>query len=421
MNEPSGAPRVETLALDEVIREAIAAAERSPDAGPRDRMVFLGNHHQSFPTAVVKDPILEPVDKVVWMAIMLAVRDTGGHIAFPGYDALGRIANVASRSTVARAIAILRATRWLTLCARRRQINGRFTGHVYALHDEPIPLADALHLDNHYLLFLQDARNHGHRRVATVSRAVLDSIDEDIKSGDDLFERADPIEQRINSAVSDEGSIAGRFFSVTSASIEGLRHDLRRSNRCDKYHDQNLVTADHRDQISNLSSSSINNKKTTTTASNIDVSNFDLHGNNGAPLIFPNRLCDEHRTTAIRHLSTLKPEQRQPILDELEGRFTAETKGMKPVYDELSFVQSLCTLMRKRKFKPNLGIRVREKREAINAREKASSERPSICPQSETEEERQQRIATTRFRLSKIREILRATPAIENQNLTQQS
>ena len=172
MNERTAIPRVETLALEAVIQEAVAAAEASINDGPFDRMVFLGNHHQSIPVAVVKDPVLEPVDKLVWMVIMLAVQDTGSHTAFPGYDAIGRMANVASRSTIARAIAILRATRWLTLCARRRRLNGRFRGHVYALHDEPIPLVDALHLDSHYLSFLRNALDHGHRRVAAVARAA---------------------------------------------------------------------------------------------------------------------------------------------------------------------------------------------------------------------------------------------------------
>ena len=38
-------------------------------------------------------PVLEPVDKLVWMAIMLGVQETGGNTAFPGYEAIGRIAN----------------------------------------------------------------------------------------------------------------------------------------------------------------------------------------------------------------------------------------------------------------------------------------------------------------------------------------
>ena len=121
MNEVPAALRPETLALDALIRAVVAKVEASEDSGPPDRMVFLGNRHQSFPTAVIEDRVLEPVDKVVWMVISLAVRETGGDTAFPGYEAIGRMANVSSRSTIARAIAILRATRWLTLCARSRR------------------------------------------------------------------------------------------------------------------------------------------------------------------------------------------------------------------------------------------------------------------------------------------------------------
>ena len=117
MNEGPAAIRSETLALDALIQETVAQAEASTGQGPADRMLFLGNRHQSFPTAVIKDSVLEPVDKLVWMVIMLSVHETGGNTAFPGYEAIGKMVNVSSRSTIARAIAILRATRWLTLCA----------------------------------------------------------------------------------------------------------------------------------------------------------------------------------------------------------------------------------------------------------------------------------------------------------------
>jgi hypothetical protein len=124
MNEQDRSVRPETLALDELIKETIARVEASPDGDATDTMLFLGNRHQSFPTAVIKDPVLEPVDKLVWMVIMLAVRETGGNTAFPGYDAIAGMANVSSRSTTARAIAILRASRWLTLCGRMRKASG---------------------------------------------------------------------------------------------------------------------------------------------------------------------------------------------------------------------------------------------------------------------------------------------------------
>ncbi|HFD86428.1 MAG TPA: helix-turn-helix domain-containing protein, partial [Gammaproteobacteria bacterium] len=201
MNEDPVVIRSETRALDALIQATIAQAEASTDQGSADRMLFLGNRHQSFPTAVVNDPVLEPVDKLVWMVIMLSVRETGGSTAFPGYEAIGKMVNVSSRSTIARAIAILRATRWLTLCARVRKTSGRFRGNVYALHDEPLPLADALHLDSDYMSFLAHSLGHGHARVRRVAQAVLDSIDEDIQIGQDVCAHDHPIEQRIQSTV----------------------------------------------------------------------------------------------------------------------------------------------------------------------------------------------------------------------------
>lgn len=414
MNERAATLRVETVALDAVIQEAVAAAEASINDGPFDRMVFLGVHHQSVPVAVVKDPVLEPVDKLVWMVIMLAVQDTGSHTAFPGYDAIGRMANIASRSTIARAVAILRATRWLTLCARRRQINGRFRGHVYALHDEPIPLVDALHLDSHYLSFLRNAQDHGHRRVAAVARAVLDSIDDDIKAGGDAYVQPHPIERRLRSTISNDGSVSGRSFSLTRDSVQRLRHDLRQPRTSRPHHDQNSNTADHHGQISNLSSSS-NNKNTTTTKK--DNSKFDTKGENDAPLIFPKRLGDDHRDTAMRYLETLQPEQRQPVLDELEGRFNAEAKGMKPVYDELSFLQSLCNLTRRGKFRPNLGLRVREARDNQAHHNEIALRRAAERPAKETGDERQVRVSESRARLAELRKVLVGAPVIKNQNV----
>ena len=111
MNDTPPTLRSDTLALDALIKAAIARVETTAGSGPAESMLFLGNRHQAFPTAVISDPVLEPVDKLVWMVIMLAVGETGGHTAFPGYAAIGTMANVASRSTIARAIAILRATR----------------------------------------------------------------------------------------------------------------------------------------------------------------------------------------------------------------------------------------------------------------------------------------------------------------------
>jgi len=190
MDEPASGVRAHAQALDALIREAVVRAQAGKEGVESDAMLFLGNRHQSFPALMVRDPVLEPVDKLVWMAIMLTVYRSTGNTAFPGHDAIGRIANISSRSTVARAIAVLRATRWLTLCARVRSARGRFSGNVYALHDEPLGLADALHLDDGYMAFLEASLNHIHARVRAVVRAVLDSMDEDIGAGRDVLARS---------------------------------------------------------------------------------------------------------------------------------------------------------------------------------------------------------------------------------------
>ena len=231
MNEAPAVIRSETLALDALIQETIAQAEALTDQGSADRMLFLGNRHQSFPTAVIKDPVLEPIDKLVWMVIMLSVHETGGNTAFPGYEAIGKMVNVSSRSTIARAIAILRATRWLTLCARLRKTSGRFRGVVYALHDEPVPLVDALHLDANYMSFLDHSRGHGHARVRTVAQGVLDSMDEDIQAGQDVCAQAHPIEHRIQSTVATNSGYSRRFFSFTRNVVKRLRSDSIKQKR----------------------------------------------------------------------------------------------------------------------------------------------------------------------------------------------
>ena len=159
--------RPETLALGALIEATIERVVIDGSKQRSDGMLFLGNRHTAFPVLVVQDPVLEPVDKLVWMTILLQAQATGGYTAFPSYDYIRTTANIASKSTVARSIAVLRAARWLTLCARVRERSGRFRGNVFALHDEPLPLVDVLHLDTGYMQFLHDAHEECTRPGAT--------------------------------------------------------------------------------------------------------------------------------------------------------------------------------------------------------------------------------------------------------------
>ncbi|MEL0583693.1 MAG: STY4528 family pathogenicity island replication protein [Candidatus Thiodiazotropha sp. (ex. Lucinoma kazani)] len=406
MDEHTGIIRPETLALDKLIKATIARVEASRDGGAADTVLFLGNRHQSFPTAVIRDPVLEPVDKLVWMVIMLAVRETGANAAFPSYETISRLVNVSSRSTIARAIAILRASRWLTLCGRMRKASGRFRGNVYALHDEPLPLADVIHLDGDYMAFLNKAVSHGHARVRTVAKGVLASIDEDVGGGRDLCALEHPIERRLQSSVSTGNKGLRRFFSFTRDAIQQIRQDSMGNRQAWNHHDQISNSVETRVQKSNSGCSSNNKKTTTTTTSGEDASKFMHAGEHGEPLVYPRRLGENQRDIANRYLSKLAPADRQPILDELEGRFQAEQKGMKPVYDEISFLFRLCELMKSGKFVPNLGIKVRDARHAREIQRQQVARQDTATEPKETEEQRQKRMALAKVRMDEMRKTL---------------
>jgi hypothetical protein len=410
MDEQTGAIRPETLTLDKLIKATIARVEASRDGGAADTVLFLGNRHQSFPTAVIRDPVLEPVDKLVWMVIMLAVRETGANAAFPSYETISRLANVSSRSTIARAIAILRASRWLTLCGRLRKASGRFRGNVYALHDEPLPLADVIHLDGDYMDFLNKAVSHGHARVRTVAKGVLASIDEDVRGGRDVCALEHPIERRLQSAVGTGNEGPRRFFSFTRDAIQQIRQDSMGNIQARDHRDQNSNSVETRVQKSNAHKSnsgcSSNNKKTTTTTSGEDASKFMHAGEHGEPLVYPRRLGENQRDIANRYLSKLAPADRQAILDELEGRFQAEQKGMKPVYDEISFLFRLCERMKSGEFVPNLGIKVRDARPAREIQRQQVARQDTATEPKETEEQRAKRMALAKVRMDEMRKAL---------------
>lgn len=195
----NGKPMVRrrTLALERRIRDLVVREA----ADKRKRAVLAAEQGQpKWPDRMMQDPMLEPVDRMVWMVL----RQSAVRGRFPSYAQIGRAANVASKSTVSRAIAILRATRWLARYAEgaaqgeqrlsihdadRRTIHDanelsnyradRATARdAYVLADTPLPVADVMYLDGGYLVFLRTAQANSHARVRRVARDMLESLGE---------------------------------------------------------------------------------------------------------------------------------------------------------------------------------------------------------------------------------------------------
>lgn len=406
--------RPETVALDALIKATIANLRREADPSSADAMLFMGNWHQAIPALVIQDPVLEPVDKLVWMVIMLHARETGGRTAFPDYDTIANQTNISSTSTVSRAIAILRLTRWLTLCAKVRQKSGRFTGNVYVLHDEPLPLIDAMHLDEAYMAFVEQSQQHHHARVRRVAQAMLESLDEAIREGRSLADPESVIERRLQAAsfLNDTGKkpgSSGRYFTFAASTVSRLGESLSDTSGTETDHHQKSKVEGKEHYSSGCSS---DYKRTTTTTPTTNSNSEESHSRPGGapsaePLIYPSRLSDNQKVLADRYLDTIIPEDRQLVLDELQGRLESEQKGMKPVYDELRFLHSLCKAARQGEFVPNLGIRVAEAR---MARIQAAPPREDSEKKKKTTEERERAQAFGLEQIAKLRQSFEMDP-----------
>ena len=87
----------------------------------------------------------------------------------------------ASHETVARAMKVLRLTRWFSLVRRhcRDRRTGRILGNLYVLHDEPLTPYEAIELDPDYLALVSRALAHPTLSVRRVGIQVLKEMSED--------------------------------------------------------------------------------------------------------------------------------------------------------------------------------------------------------------------------------------------------
>lgn len=162
---------------------ASALADQADDHAT-DGLLFLGNPHETVPRALLIDKRLGAVDVLGWQVIrMLANADRT--TAFPTYVQLqpllrSGVGSQASRGTVARVMAVLRLTRWMSLCHRSRNAsNGRVIGNVYALHDEPVSPTEASMLDSEYFAFVEQSCRHKNRAVRDVALLIRSELEDE--------------------------------------------------------------------------------------------------------------------------------------------------------------------------------------------------------------------------------------------------
>lgn len=184
----SGTPRRDgpvalSALFDDTLRALVPPAP--PAVPPSDGFLYSGNRHESVPRALFLDRRLTPLERNAWQVFRLQLQ-SDGVTAFPTYDQLRPYlasmpcAAQASYETVARALTLLRLTRWLSLVRRRRDPKtGCILGNLYVLHDEPLTPFEAMQLDPDYLDLVSQALSHAAKAVQIVGIHTLREIAED--------------------------------------------------------------------------------------------------------------------------------------------------------------------------------------------------------------------------------------------------
>ncbi|MGH8653619.1 MAG: STY4528 family pathogenicity island replication protein, partial [Gammaproteobacteria bacterium] len=316
-------------ALEAYIEASVERLLQQPSSTPQKGLLFLSAWHEAMPALVHLDPVLEPVDSRVFAVLWIwAKQQGGGSTAFPSYEYLLQRCNIQSRATVARSLAILRMTRWVTLCRRVRE-RGRNRGNIYALHDEPLALAATLYLDPSYMDFLRNAKRHHHEHVGRVAHALLQSLQESIDEGADVLSApaASQAEQRLEALATIAGEDGGKYFGLRLSVLSALQATRNQPpqppneakvQKMNSARVQNLNSDSVQKMNSALCSSSFINKKATTTRrGGEDRSRASTEPITEASLIFPQSLSRNEQALATMYLKGLDHEMQQALLDEL--------------------------------------------------------------------------------------------------------
>ncbi|MCW0111789.1 STY4528 family pathogenicity island replication protein [Burkholderia pseudomallei] len=296
-----------------------------------DGFLFSGNRHETVPRSLFLDRRLTPLERNAWQVVRLQLQDDG-ITAFPNYEQLSLyLASMpcvakASSETVARALTVLRLTRWLSLVQRRRdKRTGRIQGNLYVLHDEPLSPFEAIQLDCDYLNLVSHALTHASKAVQRVGYHALRELAEDpLLGGCMLPTRLQVISQRLAQQgwISDQHTNASMESTVTypqHASEDGGDRLLRIPAVPPSESEDGCETAPD-DPLPNPKTDRTVRKETSNKVRTVPRAREELR--------LPSRflaLPAEQQSGALTALQQVDATLRQAVLDEWEARCAAST------------------------------------------------------------------------------------------------
>jgi len=196
-----------------------------------DSILFSGNRNEIVPQALLLDIRLTPLERNAWQVFRMHLSE-GGLRSFPTYQQLRRFlastpcSGSASDETIARALTILRLTRWLTLARHRRdRASGRILGNLYVLHDDPLTPYETIQLDPEYFELVSRALSHASKAIKVVGYHAIKEISEDPQLSERILpSRLQLLQARIgDDAVLDQPSSESEDGTEASEAGSALR------------------------------------------------------------------------------------------------------------------------------------------------------------------------------------------------------
>ncbi|MBW9271961.1 MAG: hypothetical protein K1566_20155 [Candidatus Thiodiazotropha sp. (ex. Lucinisca nassula)] len=299
-----------------------------------------GIPHQALPTGIFIDPTLKATDRNVLCVFRTQMSETS-KMAMPTYREIKRMANIGSDATVARAISILRLTRWIIKVGDIRDDGGRIIRTAYDICDEPECLQTVMDRDTSYLDFVKHMHSHNHPAVAHMAKSVQDGIDlfsDMVADGKRSVRSLSPTEKQDIREESHENlrqfqqgkiNMAGFYAVALSNKVSILdEEDLPAEARLQKLKSgtggrESEPRLQFLKSQKNLTSkteeyccSSSFNTTTTTTGENRKTSDAELFW----PPLLMSELNDSERALILRRLSLVEGPDQQPLINQLTGR-----------------------------------------------------------------------------------------------------
>ncbi|MEZ7174533.1 MAG: STY4528 family pathogenicity island replication protein [Pseudomonas helleri] len=264
-------------------KRAEDTAPTAAPATPYSGIIFSGNPHETVPRKLLLDNRLTPLERNCWQVFRLLVNEDG-ITAFPTYDQLRPYLGMnpgkhASRETVAKALTVLRLTRWLSLGRTvRNEINGQVQGNVYLLHDEPVTPAEALEFDKDYMTLLMQSMEHQNKAIKDIAAITWREFTSDPDVGRRLPSRIDTISDRLNAQTwaveTKQNALPAPEFGIRTQqdlAPEGLSSESELSANSAKQGDLPL-SSESELSLKPLSTPSVRNPNSDSTYTNTDKS-----------------------------------------------------------------------------------------------------------------------------------------------------